>query len=178
MLYNNLVIGGVLIHADRPNHKYIQKVKTKSGKWRYIYKDVKNRFLSNQAGVLFNKDLPAYQEALSEVNVYPEARKLIDNNNKSYTDLGLDIPYHNKWASEQLEKSYKYYADQLNGLTNVLNKNYEKYNKHKNEALKTESNWRRQEMEDRRSKADTAKKQKSMSIRDEMLKLKKRRKKH
>ena len=43
MLYNNLVIGGVLVHADRKNHKYIDKVKTKSGKWRYIYTQPLNK---------------------------------------------------------------------------------------------------------------------------------------
>lgn len=37
MLYNTMYMGGVLVHADRANHKYIKKVKTKTGKWRYIY---------------------------------------------------------------------------------------------------------------------------------------------
>ena len=37
MIYSTYVIGGELYHAST-FHKYIDKVKTKSGKWRYIYK--------------------------------------------------------------------------------------------------------------------------------------------
>ena len=35
MIYKNLFIGGELYHAG--SHKYLDKIKTKSGKWRYIY---------------------------------------------------------------------------------------------------------------------------------------------
>ena len=35
MFYKEYIIGGELYHAG--NHKYLEKVKTKSGKWRYIY---------------------------------------------------------------------------------------------------------------------------------------------
>ena len=35
MFYSEYTIGGELYHAG--NHKYLEKVKTKSGKWRYIY---------------------------------------------------------------------------------------------------------------------------------------------
>lgn len=37
MIYSTYVINGELYHADRANHKYVRKVKTKNGKWRYIY---------------------------------------------------------------------------------------------------------------------------------------------
>lgn len=38
-----VVINGELYHADRKDHKYIDKVKTKTGKWRYIYKNATNK---------------------------------------------------------------------------------------------------------------------------------------
>ncbi len=47
MLYDTYSIGGVLYHADRANHKYIKKVKTKNGKWRYIYKNALNKLMAN-----------------------------------------------------------------------------------------------------------------------------------
>lgn len=43
MLYSTYTIGGELMHSSKGaewgKHKYIDKVKTKNGKWRYIYKD-------------------------------------------------------------------------------------------------------------------------------------------
>lgn len=41
MLYNEMYMGGVLVHGERA-HKYLQKIKTKTGKWRYIYKNTLN----------------------------------------------------------------------------------------------------------------------------------------
>ncbi len=38
MLYNEMYMGGVLVHGER-SHKYIDKIRTKTGKWRYIYKN-------------------------------------------------------------------------------------------------------------------------------------------
>lgn len=43
MLYEQYTIGGELMHSAKgvewKNKKYIDKVKTKNGKWRYIYKN-------------------------------------------------------------------------------------------------------------------------------------------
>ena len=46
MIYSTYVINGELYHADRANHKYIKKVKTKNGKWRYIYNILKTTTLA------------------------------------------------------------------------------------------------------------------------------------
>ena len=46
MIYSTYVINGELYHADRVNHKYIRKVKTKNGKWRYIYNILKTTKLA------------------------------------------------------------------------------------------------------------------------------------
>lgn len=37
MIYETYSVGGELYHAR--SHKYIDKIKTKAGKWRYIYKN-------------------------------------------------------------------------------------------------------------------------------------------
>ena len=41
MIYNTMYMGGVLVHGERA-HKYLQKIKTKTGKWRYIYENTLN----------------------------------------------------------------------------------------------------------------------------------------
>ena len=41
MIYDEMYMGGVLVHGER-SHKYLQKIKTKTGKWRYIYKNTLN----------------------------------------------------------------------------------------------------------------------------------------
>ena len=41
MIYNTMYMGGVLVHGERA-HKYLQKIKTKAGKWRYIYENTRN----------------------------------------------------------------------------------------------------------------------------------------
>jgi len=46
MLYEQYTIGGELMHSAKgvewKNKKYIDKIKTKTGKWRYIYQNTKN----------------------------------------------------------------------------------------------------------------------------------------
>lgn len=37
MIYDEIYMGGVLVHGER-SHKYIDKIRTKAGKWRYIYR--------------------------------------------------------------------------------------------------------------------------------------------
>lgn len=48
MIYDTYLIGGELYHAQRANHKYLDKVRTKSGKWRYIYTKAKDSKLALQ----------------------------------------------------------------------------------------------------------------------------------
>lgn len=47
MIYQEYTIGGELMHSAKgvewKNKKYIDKVRTKTGKWRYIYKNTKSK---------------------------------------------------------------------------------------------------------------------------------------
>ena len=64
MMYEDYTIGGELYHAfngraalergKRAVHKYIDKIMTKSGKWRYIYEDAKRQG-NNARAAAYNK---------------------------------------------------------------------------------------------------------------------------
>ena len=43
MIYPVYSIGGELFHGERANHKYVDKVRTRSGKWRYVYQKANNK---------------------------------------------------------------------------------------------------------------------------------------
>lgn len=177
MIYKNYTVGGILMHADRSNHKYIQKVRTKSGKWRYIYKDVSNRLAANRQANLFNKHKFMYDDSVNALSGYDNARKIVDQQKAMYKDMNFfDMPQFYKFADKVLETEKKYFTNRMNTAEKLANKNAEKYYEHMDRARKTESNWKRQEMEDRRSKSDTAKTQKGMTIRDEIFKIKKKKK--
>ena len=103
---NYIVKDGELYHAR--DHKYIEKVKTKSGKWRYIYEDIKAK-VNDKTGIT------AYREAETAAkgrgvtknafNKYlDEAKKLT----KQLTENGGD-------SSEQLRKDILEVAANLQG---------------------------------------------------------------
>lgn len=54
MLYEDYTIGGELMHSAKgvewKNKKYINKVKTKTGKWRYIYKKTAGKVANKFTG--------------------------------------------------------------------------------------------------------------------------------
>lgn len=84
MLYEQYTIGGELMHSAKgvewKNKKYIDKVRTKTGKWRYIYKNSKvGTFVNNTKNYRTNKKRA---EELNE-KVDKERRKLWPNNDKT-----------------------------------------------------------------------------------------------
>ena len=69
MIYETYSIGGELYHAR--SHKYLSKVKTKSGKWRYIYK-------SRLGGNDYRSDLR--QQTLNYIDNKSKALQNMGNN--------------------------------------------------------------------------------------------------
>ena len=76
MIYTNYVIGGELYHAQRANHKYIDRVMTKSGKWRYIYSKTADKKLSLQEDKIDEVNKSVSTENAKSVG--PRTQALID----------------------------------------------------------------------------------------------------
>ena len=128
MYYDRMYIGGVLVHGERKKHKYIDKIKTKTGKWRYIYdytlakgkqaaKSVDN--ITKKAGVLLsnkvnNKNIgTAYQNYDIDEDTGDVYRK-----NKRYDNTTDDIlsnsVYDNNSGLAVKKKEYSILEDMKN----------------------------------------------------------------
>ena len=108
MIYKQYTIGGELMHSAKgvewKNKKYIDKVKTKSGKWRYIYNSpiYKNyRWLRRKAKYTkdYNKNSKEARELQQradenkkEANFYREHVKDLDNAQKFFGVKNYDEP--------------------------------------------------------------------------------------
>lgn len=70
MLYEQYTIGGELMHSSKgaewKSHRYIDKVKTKNGKWRYIYKNPSSKYLRKAAGN--SADNAANKTTINQIN--------------------------------------------------------------------------------------------------------------
>lgn len=70
MLYEQYTIGGELMHSSKgaewKSHRYIDKVKTKNGKWRYIYKNPSSKYLRKAVGN--STDNAANKTTINQIN--------------------------------------------------------------------------------------------------------------
>lgn len=80
MIYDTYLIGGELYHAQRANHKYLDKIRTKSGKWRYIYTKAKDSKLALQEDKI--------DELFGKANIEKIVSKNTTTNNTSNTKNG------------------------------------------------------------------------------------------
>lgn len=95
MVYQNFTVGGVLYHAR--NHKYIDKVRTKSGKWRYIYyksreSDARVREFGAKANEKLNRfGRQSYTSYLNTLNNNLKLTKDFGNKNSRFYDSVLNM---------------------------------------------------------------------------------------
>lgn len=118
-MYNvpNYTIGGVLMHSAKGtewgNHKYVDKVKTKSGKWRYIYGNTVSKAKRSGSKVLNKLTGYQYKKQAKEFDARAEEarKKLWPEDGKG--GQGDYRPYQNDDArkiSRGLESFHKNYS--------------------------------------------------------------------
>lgn len=102
-----------LVHGWK-EHKYIKKVKTKSGKWRYIYAPTKSTILGKASGVdmLTKSGMKKVAEANKRLDAGEDERKVdlemqkyaYDHNNRmNYAQRGM---IYNPYAYRLLPGQY------------------------------------------------------------------------
>ena len=115
MLYDTYSIGGVLYHADRANHKYIKKVKTKNGKWRYYYNKMKD---SNWDESISNMYKDFYNIAARNTD---KLRKFSDQGHKKY------VKNLNNSYNKILNNNQRDYQENVNDTKREINGNIKEY---------------------------------------------------
>ena len=123
MLYESYTIGGELIHSAKGNewskHRYIDKVKTKSGKWRYIYKDTSSNKYSRKQSKGF--DNTANKTTITQINSRYEylrkkdpiaADQYLKSMAKKYSGTRIGEWVNNKFRSTLGTESPKMSLDQ------------------------------------------------------------------
>ena len=103
MLYNNLYINGVLVHSDRKKHKYIDKIKTKTGKWRYIY----------------DYTLAKGKQVAKSVDNITKKADILLNNKINSTNIGQ--AYKNYDIDEDINDVYRKNERYDNTTTDIIN---------------------------------------------------------
>lgn len=99
MIYKTYTIGGELYHADKglsgvknKVHKYIDKVRTKSGKWRYIYENTKN----------YKENKKLYKRHFVDNTSGKQLINKLSKGDKGYSDARNDV-----FKQFQLEQEYR-----------------------------------------------------------------------
>lgn len=121
MLYNNIVIGGVLVHADRKNHKYIDKIKTKAGKWRYIYKNTLN-YKKNKANLDKLESYHTNKNVNADRNTHYDSKDLYKNLRENAKAFDKQSNFYQKQGDSYVKKAYDNYLDYANKNDYYLSK--------------------------------------------------------
>ena len=96
-----------ICHSLHGNHKYIEKVRTSSGKWRYIYTKPKNYYNRDKLGFRTRKEYKeAAQNTTNLENIVKDARKNAEYNRQDRLRNGENE--HNSYAGDRYNiDSYK-----------------------------------------------------------------------
>ena len=120
MIYETYSVGGELYHSRF--HKYIDKIKTKAGKWRYIYKNTLN----------YNKNKAKLYGLESSRDYYREDAKIYQNDaNKNKQKFREYSSLANQYRQAQIrnEKAAKENENYRRDLYNRAGKYYEQADK-------------------------------------------------
>lgn len=138
MIYGNYIIGGELYHAEKGTsgikakvHKYIDKIRTKTGKWRYIYDTkVTGKLYKMQAQGHRNAAAKHADEEIRAKAVLKRDKDINDKylNEKSINRLESMIKSGNAEAEKAARNAYKsgkFYFNRDN--PNEKETNYKRY---------------------------------------------------
>ena len=119
MLYDNMYMGGVLVHGER-SHKYIDKIRTKAGKWRYIYKNTLN-YKRNKSILDRLNSLHTNENVNGERNASFDSKKVYNNLRSNMSQAGRDINKYKNLLGTYAKKGFDNYLNYANKNDNYIN---------------------------------------------------------
>ena len=141
MIYETYSVGGELYHAR--SHKYIDKIKTKAGKWRYIYKNTlnygRNKHIRDMNTQKYEEFINGkYDKGLRDPqdvnNWYISPKKALELKNSKY----FKSYYNDPKRARQTKLERRDLQDEIK--VNKLHKGDENYNR-THYAVDVQSSW-------------------------------------